>query len=104
VFADQPGFNFGRVDVKSPSQEALQRGEFVVIEVNGVASLPTHMFDPKFSVFQAYKIFFEHARYLAQIGREHQHKPMDILPLREVIARAQKNQTMLNEVHHQLKD
>ena len=104
VFENQPGFNFGRVDVKSPSEEALKRGEFVVIEVNGVASLPTHMFDPKFSIFQAYKIFFEHAKYLAQIGREHKDKPMELLSLREVLAKAKHNQSMLNQVHRQLKD
>ncbi len=104
VFSDQPGFNFGRVDVKSPSEAALQQGEFVVIEVNGVASLPTHMFDPKFSVFDAYKIFFQHAKYLAQIGREHKNKPMHLLSVREVFAKAKKNQSMLNKVHSQLKD
>lgn len=104
VFEDQPGFNFGRVDVKSASEEALLKGEFVVIEVNGVASLPTHMFDPKFSVFQAYKIFFQHAKYLAEIGREHKDKPMELLSLREVLAKAKSNQSMLNKVHQQLKD
>ena len=103
-FSDQPGFNFGRVDVKSPSEEALQKGEFVVIEVNGIASLPTHMFDPKFSIFNAYKIFFQHAKYLAQIGREHKDKPMQLLSVKEVFAKAKKNQSMLNKVHSQLKN
>ena len=48
VFAvadSQPGFNFGRLDVKADSEAAFQAGEFVVIEVNGIASLPTNMFD-----------------------------------------------------------
>ena len=103
-FEDQPGFNFGRVDVKSESEEALKAGKFVVIEVNGVASLPTHMFDPKFKLFQAYKIFFEHGKYLAQIASEHKHKPMKLLPFREVLAKAKENQAMLNKVHGQLKD
>ena len=101
-FASQPGFNFGRVDVKAVDQQALQRGEFVVIEVNGVASLPTHMFDPKFNVLQAYKIFFEHAKYLAQIAKEHKHRPMQLLPYREVLARAKANQGLLNQVHQKL--
>ncbi len=103
-FDDQPGFNFGRVDVKSPSEDALKAGDFVVIEVNGVASLPTHMFDPKFSVFDAYKIFFEHGKYLAQIGREHKDKPMKLLPYRDILNKAKANQNMLNLVHSQLKD
>ena len=104
VFEDQPGFNFGRVDIKSDSQEALQRGEFVVIEVNGVASLPTHMFDPKLSLIQAYKIFFKHAKYLAQIGREHRKKPMQLMSAWDVIKKANSNQSMLNKVHRKLKE
>ncbi|MGI9286579.1 MAG: hypothetical protein ACR2P1_14430 [Pseudomonadales bacterium] len=104
VFADQPGFNFGRVDVKAESEQAMQEGEFVVIEVNGVASLPTHMFDPKFNIFQAYKIFFEHGKYLVGIAREHKHQPMDLLPFRDIVERVKTNQRILNDVHEQLKD
>lgn len=103
LFDSQPGFNFGRVDVKAANEEALQAGDFIVMEVNGVASLPTHMFDPKFSVWQAYKIFFEHGRYLVQIAREHKDKPMNLLPYREILQRAKTNQDLLNEVHNKLK-
>lgn len=103
VFADQPGFNFGRVDVKAESETALKAGKFVVIEVNGVASLPTHMFDPKFSVFQAYKIFFEHGKYLARIAREHKKQVMDLLTYRQILEKVKTNQQMLDKVHNQLK-
>lgn len=102
VFESQPGFNFGRVDVKAADEAAFQRGEFVVIEVNGVASLPTHMFDPKFSVWQAYKIFFEHAKYLAQIAAEQRHQTMELMSYPEVMRRVKENQAMLNEVHQAL--
>ena len=101
-FESQPGFNFGRVDVKCADQAAFQRGEFVVIEVNGVASLPTHMFDPKFSVWQAYRIFFEHAVYLAQAANDHRHQPMELLSYSEVIAKVKENQATLNAVHQKL--
>lgn len=101
-FESQPGYNFGRVDVKCENEEAFKRGEFVVIEVNGVASLPTHMFDPKFNVFQAYRIFFEHARYLAQSAKEHAKKPMNLLTYRGVMNKASENQSMLNRVHQRL--
>ena len=103
VFEDQPGFNFGRVDVKSADQEALLKGNFVVIEVNGIASLPTHMFDPKYSLVQAYKIFFQHAKLLVSIAKEHKNQTMNLLPIREVIKRAKNNQSLLNDVHDKLK-
>ncbi len=101
-FESQPGYNFGRVDVKCADEAAFQRGEFVVIEVNGVASLPTHMFDPKFSVWQAYKIFFEHAIYLAQAAHENRDQTMDLMSYREVIAKVKENQATLNAVHQKL--
>lgn len=103
VFTSQPGFNFGRVDVKAESEEALKTGKFVIIEVNGVASLPTHMFDPKYSVFQAYKIFFEHAKYLAKIACEHKNKSMKLLPYKKILEKVKSNQQMLDKVHDQLK-
>lgn len=102
LFETQPGFNFGRVDVKSADEAAFQRGEFVVIEVNGVASLPTHMFDPKFSVWQAYNIFFEHAKYLARIARENRHQEMELMSYGEVIAKVKQNAQTLNAVHQRL--
>jgi len=103
VFQHQPGYNFGRIDVKAESQEAFLRGEFVVIEVNGVASLPTHMFDPKYSLWEAYRIFLKHAGLLARIAQEHRKKPMEILSVREIIKQVGESQRTLNEAHNQLK-
>lgn len=102
LFESQPGFNFGRVDVKCADEEAFKRGEFVVIEVNGVASLPTHMFDPEFTVWQAYEIFFDHAKLLARIAREQRHQSMELLSYLEVVKRAKANAEILNEVHQKL--
>ena len=102
LFNDQPGFNFGRVDVKGKDEAAVLRGEFVVIEINGVASLPTHMFDPKYKLFQAYRIFFQHSKLLAKIAREHRSQSMNLLSYRGVIQRIGENQRMLNEVHQRL--
>lgn len=102
IFETQPGFNFGRVDVKTQDEAALKRGEFVVIEVNGIASLPTHMFDPKYTVFQAYKILFEHGRYLVKIAKEHRSKSMKLLSYLAIVRRIKNNQHMLNKVHQRL--
>ncbi|MDQ8180197.1 VTT domain-containing protein [Pelagicoccus sp. SDUM812005] len=41
------GFHFGRYDLRVPSEAALKRGEGIkVIELNGITSEPTHMYDP----------------------------------------------------------
>lgn len=96
VCASQPGFNFGRLDVRAASPQALQEGAFTIIEVNGVASLPTHMFDPDHSLLQGYQIFFEHARYMAEIAAEHRHQPMELLPLLKLLGKARQNARQLD--------
>ena len=102
IFASQPGFNFGRLDVKAESVEAFQAGEFVVIEVNGVASLPTHMFDPQKSVWQAWRIFLQHGRLLLDIAAEHRQQPMPLASYREIARRAGANAAVLDEAHWEL--
>ena len=51
------GFDFGRLDVRVPSAEALRRGEGLrVLEVNGVTSEATHMYDRRYGFFAAHTI------------------------------------------------
>ena len=51
------GFDFGRFDVRVPNAEALQRGERIrVLEVNGVTSEATHMYDRRYGFFAAHAI------------------------------------------------
>ena len=103
LFENQPNFNFGRLDIKAESKEAMLRGEFVVIEVNGVSSLPTHMFDPDYSLIEAYKIFFKHGKDLVEIAKEHRHVKMDLLSLGEILKRVKNNQNQLDQLHMDLK-
>jgi len=60
------------------------------------------MFDPKYSVWQAYKIFLEHGKYLVKIAREQRQQPMELLPYLEVMKRVSANQATLNQVHQRL--
>ncbi|MFU8813846.1 MAG: hypothetical protein ACNA7W_00770 [Pseudomonadales bacterium] len=62
----QRGFNFGRFDVTAESEAAFFAGDFVVIEVNGIASLPTHVFDPHHNLRRGYGILPEHAADLLE--------------------------------------
>jgi pimeloyl-ACP methyl ester carboxylesterase/membrane protein DedA with SNARE-associated domain len=49
------GIYFGRYDVRTPSVEHLRRGEFKVIELNGVTSEATSIYDPGHGLFWAYR-------------------------------------------------
>jgi len=98
----QPGYNFGRLDVRTRDEAALRAGDFRVIEANGVASLPTHMFDPSGSLAGAYAIFLEHARLLAEAANEHRHQPMALSAWRNIAARVKANQSLLNDTHQRV--
>lgn len=99
ICADQPGFNFGRLDVKARDDEAFCAGDFVVIEVNGIASLPTHMFDPSNSLGRAYRIFLQHAKLLVDVACEHRHRQMALDSYADIWRQAVANQKQLDRMH-----
>ncbi len=78
------GFYYGRYDVKATSLEALQKGQFSIIELNGVASEPTHIYDPKHSVFYAYRTLKAYWRKALRIGHYHYKKGQPVMPLLDV--------------------
>lgn len=62
------GFHLGRYDVRAASVEALQRGKFHVIELNGVSAEATHVYDPAVSLREAYRVMRLHWRTAFEIG------------------------------------
>ncbi|MFL6274402.1 MAG: VTT domain-containing protein [Blastocatellia bacterium] len=63
------GFYFGRFDVRAPSVEQFIQGRgFKIIELNGVTSEATHIYDPRNSLFAAYRVLFEQWRLAFEIG------------------------------------
>lgn len=75
-----PGFYFGRLDVMYNSWSDLERGEnFSIVELNGAASEPTHIYDPKHSLFFAWKELARHITYMYEIGAENHKKGIPYL-------------------------
>jgi hypothetical protein len=65
------GFYFGRYDIRTPSVEDLMAGRNLkIVELNGVSSETTHIYDPKMSLFQAYRVLFEQWKIAFEIGSE----------------------------------
>lgn len=65
------GFYFGRFDVRYAAADALRAGrDFTIIELNGVSSESTNIYDPSWSLFRAYRVLFEQWRILFQIGAQ----------------------------------
>ncbi|WP_293890133.1 D-alanine--D-alanine ligase [Flavobacterium sp.] len=66
-----PEFYFGRMDLMYNTWDELEKGKnFSVVELNGSASEPTHIYDPKHSLFFAWKELARHIRYMFQISVE----------------------------------
>ncbi len=80
-----PDFHFGRIDLRYRDLASLRRGEgFRVIEINGIGSEATHIWDPRTRLVSAYRAQFQHYREAFAIGRAMRrrgHKPVGPLAL-----------------------
>jgi hypothetical protein len=75
------GFYFGRMDLMYNSWEELEQGKnFAIVELNGAASEPTHIYDPKHSLFFAWKELARHIGYMFQISAANHKKGYAYLP------------------------
>lgn len=69
-----PQVHFGRFDLKCASPEALKRGEFKAMELNGVFSDPAHVFDPTHGPWRAYRDYYRQWRLLYELSEEQRQK------------------------------
>jgi len=89
------GFYFGRYDLKVPRADDLKRGRgFKIIELNGVTSEATHIYDPKVPLWGKYRVLFEQWHLAFEIGRQNRRrgvrpaKPLELLRLLRTYRRA----------------
>ncbi|HTW29951.1 MAG TPA: D-alanine--D-alanine ligase [Acetobacteraceae bacterium] len=81
-------FHFGRFDVRFASLAELRRGEgFRIIEVNGVGSEATHIWDPDTTLREAYAAQFFHYGAAFRIGSDMRrlgHRPSSLVEMRRL--------------------
>jgi hypothetical protein len=64
-----PDFSFGRLDVRYTTLAELRQGRgFRIIEINGVGSEATHIWDPRTTLLEAYRAQFFHYGAAFRIG------------------------------------
>lgn len=84
-----PDFYFGRLDIMFQSREDLEQGKnFSIIELNGAGSEPTHIYDPKHSIFFAWKEIIKHYDILYRIStlnHKKGHPYLDIKQSRQLV-------------------
>lgn len=65
------GWYYGRLDVKYNSLQELREGKnFIILEINGIISEPTHIYDPYHATyFQALSAIRKHWKYMYEIAK-----------------------------------
>ena len=66
-----PGFYYGRIDIKAQSIQKLMKGKGIrILEINGVNSEPTHIYDSNTPITSAYKDVFTHMNTIYKISEQ----------------------------------
>lgn len=63
------GFYLGRFDIRAASWEAMLSGDFTIVELNGSASEPAHIYDPRRGLLRAWRDLYRHWILLGRVAR-----------------------------------
>jgi hypothetical protein len=89
------GFYFGRFDIRYSDVEQFKAGkDFTIIELNGITSESTNIYDPSWSLLRAYRTLFRQWCILFEIGainRRRQLRGSTLLNLARDILRYYRN-------------
>lgn len=81
------GFDFGRFDIRYESEEGLRAGRgFGIVELNGITSEATNLYDPDRGPLWAYSVLFGQWRELYRVGAARRAEGVRALTAREAIA------------------
>jgi len=79
------GFYFGRYDVRSASVDAFRVGDFKIIELNGLSSEATNIYDPQHSVWFGWRTLCQQWRIAFEIAAENRQLGAQPLTVRQVM-------------------
>lgn len=80
------GFYFGRFDIRVPSRQDFMAGRNLkIIELNGVTSEATHIYDPTMSLVSAYRVLFQQWRIAFGIGEANRALGFPVTPVLELL-------------------
>jgi hypothetical protein len=86
------GFYYGRLDIRFNSFEELGNNKnWSIIELNGAGSEPTHIYDPKHSIFFAFKEIIRHWKIMYSISMQNKRKGVPFLKYKDGIAMFREN-------------
>lgn len=95
-----PEFYFGRLDVMYSNLEDLKAGKnFSIIELNGAGSEPTHIYDPRHSLFFAWKEIARHFKLLCTISMMNHKKGHRYLTVKEGMHMFKENRAVMKNLN-----
>ena len=98
------GFYFGRLDVRYNTWKELRQGKFSIIELNGAGSEPAHIYDPRHSIFFAWKEIIRHLNILYKISRKnHQLQRIPYMKLKKGLAMFSENTAYVKKITEDIK-
>lgn len=79
------GFYFGRLDARYSDVETFKRGEgFKIIELNGLTSESTNIYDPSWTLLRAYRTLYRQWRIAFEIGAQNRKRGVPVTPLAQL--------------------
>ena len=87
ITRDINGFYYGRFDLKAISPDSLQTGEGLkILELNGTASIPMHIWDPRLSTYHTYRELYRHWRTVYEISRDNHKRGIPYISFSDAIS------------------
>jgi hypothetical protein len=81
------GFYYGRFDIRCPDADALANGrDLKVIELNGITSEPTHIYQPGYSLLKSYYYVLGGWTYAFKIGKWNAEHGATVTPVRTLLS------------------
>ena len=94
-----PEFYFGRLDIMFSNVKDLKAGKnFSIIELNGAGSEPTHIYDPRHSLFFAWKEIARHFKLLCTISIQNHKRGFPYLTVKEGMQMFKENNAVVKNL------
>lgn len=99
VFKQIPEFYFGRLDIMYSNFEDLKAGKnFSIVELNGAGSEPTHIYDPRHSIFFAWREIARHFKLLCAISIKNHQRGFRYLTVKEGMQMFKENTAVMKNL------
>lgn len=92
IHRSMEGMCYGRFDLRCQSIEDLHQGKnFRILEFNGIASEPAHIYDPEYPVWSAYRDLHKHWQIIYEISKVQKSRGIETMTWRELLTSVQKH-------------